>query len=495
MQRSTKIWTLLIIDTLFLLVELVVGYAVGSLALVADSFHMLNDVMSLVVALYAIKVSTNSPDSKYSYGWHRAEILAALINGVFLLALCLSIFLEAIVRFFSVPEISNPKLVVIVGSLGLGSNILGLFLFHDHDHSHEHDTSSVHESPNKTQASTTVVSETTPLLIPYSHERGRGGSSRPREGSAAAIFGHPAQTRAHVVQAAEQAGYHRHHTPSSITDRLLDQNFISPPEDAVAIDIEPNHSESGANKPLPAQHSPTRARGDGLPHLEETNLEAGNTPHGHSHDHEEPQVMVGGSGYERKNAPSHPQSSMNMRALLLHVLGDALGNVGVIASGLIIWLTTWPGKYYSDPIISLVITVIIFTSALPLVKSASFILLQGVPTSIELDALREDIINVPGVLALHELHVWQLSESKNVASVHVWVAREVEYMGIASAIRQVLHQYNVHSCTIQPEFRSGDQGDDPQLTGAHCLIPCAPSSECPKESTCCPTPASSTRSL
>ena len=104
-------------------------------------------------------------------------------------------------------------------------------------------------------------------------------------------------------------------------------------------------------------------------------------------------------------------------------------------------------------------------------KSASFILLQGVPTSVELDSLRDDIINVPGVLALHELHVWQLSESKNVASVHVWVAREVEYMGIASAIREVLHQYNVHSCTIQPEFRSADPGDDPQMTVSEPLEP------------------------
>jgi solute carrier family 30 (zinc transporter), member 1 len=73
----------------------------------------------------------------------------------------------------------------------------------------------------------------------------------------------------------------------------------------------------------------------------------------------------------------HHHGSMNMRALLLHVLGDALGNVGVISSGLIIWQTTWKWKYYSDPIISLLITVIIFSSALPLVKSASFILLQG----------------------------------------------------------------------------------------------------------------------
>lgn len=61
-----------------------------------------------------------------------------------------------------------------------------------------------------------------------------------------------------------------------------------------------------------------------------------------------------------------------MRALVLHVLGDALGNVGVIASGLIIWLTTWQYKYYSDPVISLVITIIIFSSALPLGETAVF---------------------------------------------------------------------------------------------------------------------------
>jgi zinc transporter 1 len=57
---------------------------------------------------------------------------------------------------------------------------------------------------------------------------------------------------------------------------------------------------------------------------------------------------------------------MNMRALVLHVLGDALGNVGVIATGLVIWLTEWKYKFYFDPVISLVITVIIFSSALPL---------------------------------------------------------------------------------------------------------------------------------
>ena len=62
---------------------------------------------------------------------------------------------------------------------------------------------------------------------------------------------------------------------------------------------------------------------------------------------------------------------MNMKAILLHVLGDALGNVGVIATGLIIWQTTWSYKYYFDPVVSLVITAIIFSSAMPLGKPRS----------------------------------------------------------------------------------------------------------------------------
>jgi len=60
---------------------------------------------------------------------------------------------------------------------------------------------------------------------------------------------------------------------------------------------------------------------------------------------------------------------MNMRALVLHVLGDALGNVGVIVTGLVIWLTSWHPKYYLDPVISLVIAIIILSSTLPLGKT------------------------------------------------------------------------------------------------------------------------------
>lgn len=86
------------------------------------------------------------------------------------------------------------------------------------------------------------------------------------------------------------------------------------------------------------------------------------------------------------------------------------------------------------------------------VRSASFILLQAVPSTISLDKIREDIGEVDGVWFVHELHVWQLSEDKIVASVHVDVDCDKEYKALAYKIREILHKHGVHSSTIQPEF-------------------------------------------
>lgn len=87
------------------------------------------------------------------------------------------------------------------------------------------------------------------------------------------------------------------------------------------------------------------------------------------------------------------------------------------------------------------------------VKSASFILLQGVPPTVSLDEVRESILNIDGVLSLHELHIWQLSESKLVASVHVLTSRNHDFMPIAVKIRETLHHLGIHSSTIQPEYQ------------------------------------------
>jgi len=87
-----------------------------------------------------------------------------------------------------------------------------------------------------------------------------------------------------------------------------------------------------------------------------------------------------------------------------------------------------------------------------LVRSTSFILLQGVPPEVSLEDVKSEILAVGGVLSVHELHIWQLSETKIIASVHINVSHEVDFMQVASGIRQILLQHGIHSSTIQPEY-------------------------------------------
>lgn len=85
-------------------------------------------------------------------------------------------------------------------------------------------------------------------------------------------------------------------------------------------------------------------------------------------------------------------------------------------------------------------------------KSASFILLQGVPAGISLQEVDEAIRDVDGVQDVHELHIWQLSENKVVASVHILASRKHDFMDVAADVRRTLHDRGIHSMTIQPEY-------------------------------------------
>lgn len=106
-------------------------------------------------------------------------------------------------------------------------------------------------------------------------------------------------------------------------------------------------------------------------------------------------------------------AQMNMRAVYLHVLGDAIGSVIVIASALCIKFGKGDWTLYVDPALSLVMVVIIMRSSLPLLKESALILMQTVPTHIKIQEIQERLLEqVEGVLDLHEFHVWQLAGDK-----------------------------------------------------------------------------------
>lgn len=369
--KEARITFLIVLDTFFFLLEAIVGYSVHSLALVADSFHMLNDIISLVIALWAVRYKNTKPaDGKYTYGWQRAEILGALINAVFLLALCFTIVLEAIQRFFEPQEITQPKLILIVGICGLLSNGVGLVLFHEHGHSHSHGGSEGDHG--------------------YSHGDIEAGESDVANES------------------------HDHSESNSDLMEFMPNNVVG------------RYNE---NSPL----------------IKNDN--------------------AGKNNVKRK--------SMNMEGVFLHVLGDALGNIGVIATALFIWKTDYSWRFYFDPVISLLITVIIFTSALSLCRKSSKILLQATPAHVNSNLILNEIIKLESVKSVHDFHIWNLNEDILIASLHVELNHgpevnntsndtidqidRVTFVNAVTQVREILHRFGIHSATIQPEFSNGSK--------------------------------------
>ncbi|PKS12710.1 hypothetical protein jhhlp_000918, partial [Lomentospora prolificans] len=489
-SKSSRIITMVVICTVFFLIELISGYLIGSLALLADAFHMLNDIISLLVGLWAVSVARRATTDKFSYGWLRAEILGAFFNAVFLIALCVSIVLEAVTRFFDPPEINNPKVMLIVGSFGLASNLVGFVILggHGHDHGHGddhghghehgeghvHDHNHAHHNENEQRIAEEGRAEIS----------GTDAEAANEDGVAADVLPHVALARASSLsrqvtvrsdgaaddrqttaagrgRSRRRAGSAHHSRLASIDDLSIYPSSFRQ-EIIAASRSQPAYNDASSSSSSET-HEVATERTALLDDADPTPLEAnriGSTPgrprrdsetHVHHH-HSKPKKDKprGGLG--------HSHGDMGMHAMVLHVLGDALGNVGVIITALVIWLTDWPYKLYTDPLVSLFITVIILRSALPLTFATAKILLQATPDYIDVNELRDDIQSLPGVVSCHHIHVWQLSDTKLVASMHMQVSFPIseeggeKYMQLAKRARKCLHAYGIHSATIQPEF-------------------------------------------
>lgn len=109
--------------------EIVGGVFSGSLALLADAGHMLSDAAALALALLATRLSRKPPDSRLTFGYSRAEVLAATVNASALLAVGIVVLFEAFRRIFFPPPV-NGQLVLLVAVPGLGVNLAMIWILH-----------------------------------------------------------------------------------------------------------------------------------------------------------------------------------------------------------------------------------------------------------------------------------------------------------------------------------------------------------------------------
>ena len=150
----------------------------------------------------------------------------------------------------------------------------------------------------------------------------------------------------------------------------------------------------------------------------------------------------------------HQRESLNMRGAFLHVFGDTLSSVGVLAGAAVMWATGW---YQVDAIISAAISVVIVLGAYRLVRDAVDVLLEAVPAHVDLAAVRQLMSRIPGVVAVHDLHVWTISSDIYALSAHLVVLDPMVCNNdeILSSVKDKLFdQFGIDHTTIQIESES-----------------------------------------
>ncbi len=144
------------------------------------------------------------------------------------------------------------------------------------------------------------------------------------------------------------------------------------------------------------------------------------------------------------------RESLNLRAAILHVLGDLLGSVATIAAALIILVTGW---LPADPLLSMLVALLLVVSAWRLMRESGLILLEAAPPRIDRNAVARDIEkNAEGVVDVHHMHVWTLDGKQLLATLHARLSRGSDAEHSIAAIKERLSEaHGIHHATVEVE--------------------------------------------
>ncbi len=147
---------------------------------------------------------------------------------------------------------------------------------------------------------------------------------------------------------------------------------------------------------------------------------------------------------------SRAEGNLNLRAAMLHVASDVIGSVAALVAGAVIYYTGWKPI---DPILSLVIALLILASTIGLLREALHVLMEGVPRNVQLEDVGRHLARVPGVLSVHDLHIWNISSGRMAMSAHVELQSLDGWSAILERSRRMLDErYGIDHVTLQPEI-------------------------------------------
>lgn len=143
------------------------------------------------------------------------------------------------------------------------------------------------------------------------------------------------------------------------------------------------------------------------------------------------------------------KDNLNMRSALLHVFGDLLGSVGAIVAGLLIMFFNWN---MADPIASIIVAVLILISGYRVTRESFHILMEGTPDHLSYEEIEDKLVQLDGVINIHDLHVWTITSNFPALSCHMVVEEQVDRDELLKKAAHLLqHEFTILHTTIQIE--------------------------------------------
>lgn len=136
--------------------------------------------------------------------------------------------------------------------------------------------------------------------------------------------------------------------------------------------------------------------------------------------------------------------NVNLRAAAIHVIGDMIQSVGVLIASIIIYF--YPEWRVIDPICTLIFAVIVMFTTITVSKDCIGVLMEGVPAEVDMAKLESDIMNVKGVISVHDIHVWALSMGKKALSAHLIAD---DHHSTLKRVTKICHEkYKIYHTTV-----------------------------------------------
>eukprot|EP00775_Hariotina_reticulata_P010311 gene10311-10470_t len=495
---------------IFMIVEVVGGYIAKSVAIMSDAAHMLSDVSAFLVSIFAAWAATQPSSWHYSFGYHRAEILGALVSVLTIWAVTGALVFEAFQRTIT-PVRVDGKLMFIIASAGVVFNILIALTLgvhghlghshgpdggcshghshhcssdhshagagaHDHDHNHNHnhqhdshgpgshghassccnghDHSHNHSKAAGKQEQSSI--ETNSSCVSEAPAAGGGhshhdhdhakGCDEPEEHKCSMSHAHAASGGEHP-----QPCHHSHHQGGS--------NSSSKREVVITIPASPSAAVAGSHcgqqgHSLSCRCTISRMSSREIEVRCELPVQLPALTTAGAAALRDSMPGTSGSqqpGHAHSHGGAHDPHSINLRSAVLHVIGDLLQSIGVAVAGALIWYNQDDPRWYlADPICTFVFSIVVLLTTRSILRDIIHVLMERTPHHMDIPAVSKVMMTMDGIKDVHDLHIWNISTSTApVLTAHVHIGPDADANEVLQKLEAYVRGIGIDHSTIQ----------------------------------------------